>query len=187
MDTVIISISKNNLFEKIRSKYILKLIFDSIKINKSLEIMKYNKNIQERLEIGIDDYKDEYFKIEIEIFPKKYRGKYFIKFINISNLENKSNYHIYFNDNNIEIKSIYFTGNDHVSKIKIILDKEFTSFNELFKECTTIEKINFIKFNRTDITNMNFMFYRCLNLKKINLNKFKTNNVVNMYSMFSRC
>ena len=156
MDIIISNISKHNLFEKIRSKYILKLIFDSIKINKSLEIMKYNKNIQERLEMGIDDYKDEYLKTEIEIFPKKYQGGKEIKFINISNIENKSNYHIYFNDNNIEIKSIYFTGNDHVSKIKIILDKEFKSFHELFYECTTIEKINFIKFNRTDITNMNF-------------------------------
>ena len=65
MDKIISSVSKNNLFKKIRSKYILKTILDNIKKNKSLEIMKYNKNIKERLEIGIDDYKDEYLKIVI--------------------------------------------------------------------------------------------------------------------------
>ena len=67
--------SKNNIFMKIRNKYILKLIFDNLNWKKELEIIKYNKNIQERLEIGIIDYKKESFKIEIEIFPRKYKGK----------------------------------------------------------------------------------------------------------------
>ncbi len=88
-------LSKNNLFKKIRSKYILKQIFDNIKKNKSLEIINYNKNIQKRLEIGIDDYKDEYLKIVIEIFPIKYRRYFVTNFINISNKENKSDYHIF--------------------------------------------------------------------------------------------
>ena len=128
--------SKNNLLKKIRSKWLLKQIFDNLENNKSLEIIKYNKNIQEKLEIGINDYKEEYLKIEIEIFPKKYRGKKQIKFINISNAVNKSHYHIFFNNNIIETKRTYFTGSDNISKIRIILDNEFKSFNK-----NLIEKI----------------------------------------------
>ena len=64
-------------------------------------------------------------KAEIEIFPNKYRGKRQIKFINISNEKDESNYHIYFNDNTIEIKRTFFTSEDKVSKIKIILVYEF--------------------------------------------------------------
>ena len=51
MDTTISNISEKNLFLKIRSKYILKQILDSIKINKGLEIIKYNKKIQNRIRL----------------------------------------------------------------------------------------------------------------------------------------
>ena len=67
---------KINLLDDIRSKYILKKIFENIQKKKSLNIIKYNKNIQERLEIGIDDY-EKYGIVEIEIIPiviiKSYR------------------------------------------------------------------------------------------------------------------
>ena len=68
-----------------------------------LEIVKYNKKIQNRLNLDIKDYKeysDTFTPIEIEIIPTK--GKY-VKFINI-NEEDKLYYHIYFNDNKEEIK-----------------------------------------------------------------------------------
>ena len=73
---------------------------------KKLEIVKYNKKIQNRLNLSIKDYK-EYSKIitpiEIEIIPNK--GGYG-KFINIKE-NDKLYYHIYFNDNKEEIKNKY--------------------------------------------------------------------------------
>ena len=155
-------ISNNNIFEKIRNKYLLKLIFDNIKLNIKLEIIKNNKNIKERLEIGINDYKEESMKIEIEILPKKYRGDKKLKFINFSN-ENEpyKHCHIYFGDNKSEIKRSFYCGKDNVSKIKIILDYKFSSFNKLFMGCKFIEEINFKKFRRDDIIDMNHMFTNC--------------------------
>ena len=63
------NISKNvqkNEFEKLRSDYIFKKIISFMKRNKSLVIMKYNKKLQKRLNISINDYK-EYSEIEIEL------------------------------------------------------------------------------------------------------------------------
>ena len=59
----------------IKNNFILKkVLFSFYKNNKSLEIIKYNKKLQKRLDLGIVDYK-EYSEtktsIEIEIFPVK--------------------------------------------------------------------------------------------------------------------
>ena len=68
-------------------------------IKKKLEIVKYNKRIQNRLNLSVKDYKEEYCEIEIEIIPIT-NG--YGKFINIEG--DKSYYHIYFNDDKNEIK-----------------------------------------------------------------------------------
>ena len=75
---------------------------------KKLEIVKYNKRIQNRINLDIKDYKEyseAFSSIEIEIIPKKCE---YDKFINV-NKKDKSYYHIYFNDNKKEIKNKYFT------------------------------------------------------------------------------
>jgi len=177
--------SNNNSISKIKSKFLLKQIFDRLNPKKTLEIIKYNKNIQEKLDIGINDYKT-YKKIEIEITPiyKEDQINYFIKIP----FDKKSYYHIYFNDEKIEINKNYFTKEDNnVKKIKIIIDEEITSFDELFYKCENLEKIDFVKFNRNNINNMSNMFYGCLSLKDLNLNNFDTSNVTNMSSMFYKC
>ena len=70
-------------------------------------------------------------------------------------------YHIYLDDSKNEIKRNYITKKDKFSKIKIIIDYEIKSLIELFKDCPFIYSINFIKFNRRDITNINNMFSGC--------------------------
>ena len=88
----------NNLLIKIRSKYILKQIFDKIKENKLLELVRYNKNLQKKLNKDLNDYITLHSKIEIEILPSRY---YYGKFIRIpKNYE--PYYHIYFNDDKKE-------------------------------------------------------------------------------------
>ena len=140
---------------------------------KKLEIVKYNKRIQNRLNLSIKDYKEyseTFTPIEIEIIPTNY-NLYRI-FINI-NENDKLYYHIYFNDNKEEIKNkhrikedlfgltkneYYIEEEDKVTKIKIIIDCQVKSLKKLFEYCRCIESINFKKFYRNNITDMGEMF-----------------------------
>ena len=116
--------------------------------NEILQIIKYNKIIQKRLNININDYKKYYETIEIEIIPIK--DKYG-KFINIDE-NDKLYYHIYFNDNKEEIKNKYkIEEEDKVTKIKIIIDYQVKSFKELFYWYNCIESINFKNFYRNNV------------------------------------
>ena len=101
------STKPNPIIENIKSDYFLQKLYDNIPKIKKLVIVKYNKRIQNRLNLSTKDYK-EYCEIEIEIIPIK--GKYG-RFINI-NKKNKLFYHIYFNDNKEEIKNKYYIHED---------------------------------------------------------------------------
>ena len=168
----------------IKSKYILKQITDHLTKNKLLKIINYNKLIQNKLDIGIIDYKKYYEQIEIELIPINEDNINY--FINIKD-EHKSYYHIYFNNDKNEKKQNYFNKNDNITKINIIIDNEIKSFEKLFYKCKCIEKIRFIKYNRNDINNMSYMFSVCSSLKELNLNNFNTINVTNMIWMFEGC
>ena len=109
---------KANFLILIRSKYILKQIFDNLKENKLLKIINYNKNIQKILNKGVLDFINEYSKIVIEIIPKE---NTYGKFINIPK-KYESCYHIYFNDTKEEIKRQQLNKKENISKIKVILD-----------------------------------------------------------------
>ena len=66
------SIKLKNKLINIKSCYIMKKIFDIMPKRIYLEIVKYNINIQKRLNINIDNYKDfseKYSSIELEIIP----------------------------------------------------------------------------------------------------------------------
>ena len=200
---------KGNSLCKIKSKKILDNIFGKLSMNKLLEIIRYNKYIQNRINKDINFYK-QYLQIVLEIIPKE---KVYGNFINIINKENKGYYHIYFNGNKEEIKRNYITEKDNAAKIKIGIDYEIKNLYGLFKECNCIKIMNFIQFNRkvtddmsylfsrcstieeinffnfiTDnVTNMSYMFYECSSLKKLNLSNFNTKNVINMRGMFCGC
>ena len=151
------STKPNPIIDNIKSRYILSKIYDNMTIKKKLKIVKYNKKIQNRINLDVKDYK-EYCEIEIEIIPIK--DKYG-KFINI-NENDKLFYHIYFNDAKEEIKNKYkIDKKDKVTKIKIIIDYQVKSFNHLFSECRCIESINFKKFYRDNINDMSWMFRGC--------------------------
>ena len=168
----------------IQSNFFLQKIFNNLKQEKILKLLKNSNQFQKILNIDLITYKRFYNQIEIEIIPIDIKDKN--GFIHIP-IEYESYCHIYFNDNNKEIKRSYFTKEDKVTKIKIILDEEIKSFEKLFYMSDCIEKISFIKFNRRDITNMKEMFSGCTELKEINFNKFNTDNVTNMSYMFYKC
>ena len=182
---------KDNYFKNIKSKYILKRIFENIIYGKLLKIIIHNKFIQSRINIGLNDYIKYYGKIETEIITTidededNKEEKYY--FINIKNKKFLPFYHIYFNNSKIESKKTYVKQRDKIKKIKIILDYEFNELSGLFDGCECIQEINFIKFKRYDIKDMSEMFSYCSSLIKINLGNFKTNKVTNLRGMFSGC
>ena len=52
------SATQNPIIENIKSRYILQKLYDNIPIKKKLGIVKYNKKIQNRLNLSIKDYKE---------------------------------------------------------------------------------------------------------------------------------
>ena len=173
--------SKNKL-DNIKSIKILKHLFNNLQRRKQLEIIKYNKKNQNRLNISINDY-DDYFKIELDIIPSL--NKY-SEFIHISENDNEELYHFYFNNSKEEIKRYYANFNDK-EKIKVIIDFPVKSFHKLFYNCSGINSLYFKKFFRIDIINMSFMFYKCSSLIKLDLSNYNTDNVTDMSCMFMEC
>ena len=135
-----------DIFKNLKNDFFLQKLFHNLLKKKSLDIIKYNKKIKERINISIKDYKEYseiYSSIEIEIKP--INNKYG-KFIDMN--ENELYYHIYFNDNKEETKRNFLNENENVSKIKIIIDYQIKSFKELFYNCECVEYIYFKKFYR---------------------------------------
>ena len=160
-------IKSKNIFEKIKSKYIMKKVFDNLEQKILLNFIKYNNKIKKRIEINIYDYK-LYSEIEIEI--RTDYGEYG-KFINYKK-EDEKYYHIYFDNNEEEIKRNYIKKDEQINKIKIIIDYHIQSFEYLFDHCDCIKSIYFKKFYRNNINNMHGMFYKCSSLKELNLSNF---------------
>ena len=180
-------IKSKDKFEKIRSNYFLEKLFNILEKKKSLNIVKYNKNLKKRINININDYKEYleiYSLIQIEINPliNKYG-----KFINIKD-EESIYYHISFNNNREEIKRNYINKDEGIKTVKIIIDYHIKSFEKLFKNCKIIESMYFKKYYRNNIINMELMFSGCSSLKEIKgINNFNTINVTNMGGMFQGC
>ena len=178
--------SRTNLV-KLKSQYILQILFCYVHQKNSLNLVKYNKNIQKKLNINIKNYKEyseQYSSIEIEIIPAKNKSG---KFINI-NKNDEPYYHIYINSKE-EIKKTSLDKDEckNIKKINITIDHQINSLKQLFYDCECIEKINFKKFVRNNIINMSDLFRNCSSLKEINLSNFNTNNVNYMNGMFRGC
>ena len=103
-----VNIYNTTSFNKVRTTYILNLIFNNLLMKKLLEIIRYNKKLQTRLNKDINYFK-KYLQIKIEIIPLE---NIYGNFINISN--NNNYYHIYFNDNKQEVKRHYITEKEHI-------------------------------------------------------------------------
>ena len=178
-----------DFLENLKSDYFLRRIFEYINRNKSLEIIKYNKRLQKRLNLSINDYKEYsqlYSTIEIEL---KLINNPYSKFISIHGIE-EVYYHIYLDNSNDEMESnyCYYLNLDGKEKIiNIRIDHQVKSFKGLFGYCHCIKSIIFKKFSRINITDMSRLFCGCKSLIELNLSDFNTNNVTNMSYMFLKC
>ena len=111
----------SSVLSSVKNDFFLQKLFDNLLQKKLLEIIKYNNNLKDRININLNNYKEyseNYSSIEIEIKP--IRNKYG-KFINIIK-ENENYYHIYFNNNEKEMKRNYVNENEKIKTIKIIID-----------------------------------------------------------------
>ena len=173
------------VMDNIKSDFFILRIFDLMPKNISFRFFKYNKKLQERMKLTIKDFIDVYelyapTKIEITPLQNTYG-----KFINVKENEKKY-YHIYFNDDKEEFKNKYFINEeDKVSKIKIIIDYQATSLNELFKECNCIKSIDFKKYCRKK--SFSKIFSRCSSLKELSLSYFYNNDISDMDYTLCRC
>ena len=199
--------------ENVKSKYILQKIFNNIRKDKAIKIVRYNKNIQNKININIDDYEkywiEKYQPIEIEIIP--YKNKYG-EFINIFDKDDYKHYHIYFNNNyKKQIKRYYLKNNESVTKINIIIDYSVKKFSWRFRKCDCIEYFSFKNYYRNyfimremfrdcsikvaDFSNlsckgisMEGMFCGCSSLSKVKLPHMNSNIIhINAISMFRFC
>ena len=156
----------------IKSNYLLKKITANLKIKKLLQLIKQNKFFLNKLGKNIDSFKKcLQIEVEIEIQNNKYG-----KFINYLDDE-KSYFHIFFDDNKEEIKRNEITQDDKVIKIKIIIDYESNFFSRLFMSCNYIKKINFTKFERKNIYDMSNMFSSCSSLEELDISNIKTDKL----------
>ena len=66
------SAKQNPIIDNIKSRYILSKIYENMTKKKKLEIVKYNKRMQNRLNLDVKDYKQyhqQYFHINQNLKP----------------------------------------------------------------------------------------------------------------------
>ena len=83
-----------------------------------------------------------------------------------------------------------FNNCSSLKKIEFIsvFTEEVTNMESMFEGCTELEYIDLSNFNTINVKNMGFMFNKCHKLKQIiGINKLITTNVTNMHGMFNEC
>ena len=179
------------MFNDIKSNYILKkIIRDNLDKKIYLSIAKYNKKLQNKIGLNLENYKEYsnrmFNRTEIELIPYSHL-KPDIKYYFIRRKENRAYYHIYFDEDKKEINRTYITNADNVKKIYIKIDMELKSLKGLFYKCEALKEVKFTKFNREDFTDLCETFNECIYLDKLDVTKFKTSKVTKMNWMFTRC
>ena len=173
------------MLKEIKSRYIIKEILNILNEGRKLNLIKYNKLFQDKIDVTKIDYR-KYCQIEIELSLIEIKDSKRMNFINRAE-ESLNLYHIYFNNERKEKKRNYVTNRESIKKIKIIIEFEIKSLKELFSFCECIKSIKFTKFNRGDIIDMNSLFSNCMSLTEIDFEQFKTKNVTDMSYMFYNC
>jgi len=184
----------------INSKYIIETILDFLPEKRKLELIKYNKEIQER--IGINRT-EEYFKynFKITINYDDYDSIINVKNINLGenfNIEKTDNGTVILSNKNDITRDFKFKIlNDSLNILKDAKNLEvkiespyntFRSCEEMFYAHDNITKIDISNFYTGNVVNFSTMFAHCINLKEIvGLNNMNTEKAVDMSSMFAYC
>ena len=179
------------MLTNIKSKFIIQKVFQLLGKSRSLKIAHRNNFLNNKLEITVNNYKEAYEIIEINLklsdnpddYPEKENP-----FINLRTNENADKFQIYFNDETL-VKNVYSISKDkiNVKNITIKIPPEIKSFRSLFEYCACIREIHINNWVRKDITDLSYMFYGCKELRKIYIARLKSDNVTDMSHMFCEC
>jgi len=71
-----------------------------------------------------------------------------------------------------------------IENIKYLHTENTTSMYQMFRRCSSLEKIELKYFDTSNVETMKWMFLNCTKLKELNLDSFDTTNVKNMNGMF---
>ena len=109
-------------FRKLKCDYFMINLFDIMKKNKTLKIVKFNKKLQKRLNININNYKEysqlySLIEIELKLDGNKYDEKNWFIYD-----KEKEYYHIYFDNSNEEIEKNNSKTQQNSSPIKTIFE-----------------------------------------------------------------
>ena len=122
--------------QKINSSFLLNQIIGNVPAGQSFNFFKNNKKIQNKLNIGINDYK-EFKKTEIIIFLKKLDGEFI----------NGAHHFFYENEKEEktkeEIKNLIKNSKKVIKKIRVEIDENINNFRGLFQGCEDNQKIIF--------------------------------------------
>jgi len=183
----------NNNIKNIKSKYVLNKVLKNVNYAKKLNIVRYNKKLQSKLGLKLEDYIIYNYRTEIEIDILNFTNakiKCLKKFLTFFK-KKKDLFYIQFKINNegeykdLSSLKVLYSSN---LRIKLKNKQRITDYSNFFYGCSFIKTINFIKFKETDVKNMSYMFYKCNNLKYIsNINKLITKNVTTTSHMFDGC
>ena len=140
MNKILGGIKKDNLFNNIKSIYILKIIFKNVVKTKYYNIIRYNKKLQNRLDISLNDYKDLYFRSN---FIKIIFNKNILITKNTFKFDLNSGHYHFYEEENRNVKKLDINSNicKGVSQINLFIDLEVNSFKRLFYGCEFITKI----------------------------------------------
>ena len=146
------------MLNKIRSKFLLQVIFKNLKNRLLLNIVKYNKKLSNNLNIEQKDFKNyKYLKEMNDIFGTK------IKDIESENLKLKR-------------KEINNYSLELITKIEFNNLKELNLSENEISDITVLEKVNFKKL---EILNLNYNKLENINILKIV--KFKELKELHLY------
>ena len=182
----------------VKSKYILKKIYDNVPNTKFLNIIRYNKTIQNRLDINISIYKTEYSKIIFEISvttPSKKEIR--------EEIIHRPRFDDFGDDDDFRVNDIedYFGPKYRVrgyesqkSDFIKIENKYKPYFHFYFDNDEREKKVNYVTSEDNiskikiivdyEVKALNKLFYTCSCVYEINFTKFSRNNIKDMSYMF---
>ena len=146
------------MLDKVKSKYIIKEIFEKIKNKRKLNIIEYNKRIKSRLNIN---------KQEFEIYKKLKKFNYKYK-TNIDDIDIK--------ELNFSERFIGKTGLKDLVKIKFKSLKELNLCKNKISNIKILEKVNFKELKELNLSKNKISDIKILEkvdfkeLKELNLN-----------------
>ena len=197
----------------VQSKYILKKLYDNVPNIKFLNIIRYNKTIQNRLDIDINIYKNEYSKIIFEITviipPKKeIREEIFYRprFHYFEDDDDDYDDELRINDIDDYLFNPSESSESPEPKYRVIgyesqksdfikIENKYKPyFHFYFDNDEREKKVNFVTSEDNiskikvivdyEVKALNKLFYTCSSVYKINFTKFSRNNIKDMSYMF---